>query len=396
MLNKFTMFAVLSLLSLTCVSAPADKAMELGYYRALFLNQEYAKLEQAQQAINTAYSKGEITWQQFYPAFDWVWFERDLDSPAVEQQIKAIEAIPQKSALTQLLLGSYYFQRGSHRRGGKWINKTPQSNIQAMWADYNIAIDYCKQAIAVQPDLIHGYRTLINIYKNDSQDNAQHLIKQQARKAQQVKADSYVLWHAVLTAQLPRWGGSYQAMQSTLLNIKPLFKPDDKNYQMLKGMIANDKADRLIRDKKYAEASKLLQRYEFTGYPYLLVKQARLHKKDKRYQQCVDYAQQGLQSYPYYAYGLKQYAYCADQLERWDDAREAFHQYALLEGNGAWQLFYLGKAYMFLLQYEKAYPLLKESVRLKPDYRQYTQRYTHYIETQHPELTHATLQDLGL
>ena len=51
---------------------------------------------------------------------------------------------------------------------------------------------------------------------------------------------------------------------------------------------------------------------------------------------------------------------------------------------------------MFLLQYEKAYPLLKESVRLKPDYRQYTQRYTHYIETQHPELTHATLQDLGL
>ena len=79
MLNKFTMFAVLSLLSLTCVSAPADKAMEFGYYRALFLNQEYAKLEQAQQAINTAYSKGEITWQQFYPAFDWVWFERDLD-----------------------------------------------------------------------------------------------------------------------------------------------------------------------------------------------------------------------------------------------------------------------------------------------------------------------------
>ena len=99
MLNKFTMFAVLSLLSLTCVSAPADKAMEFGYYRALFLNQEYAKLEQAQQAINTAYSKGEITWQQFYPAFDWVWFERDLDSPAVEQQIKAIEAIPQKLLL---------------------------------------------------------------------------------------------------------------------------------------------------------------------------------------------------------------------------------------------------------------------------------------------------------
>lgn len=396
MFNRLSVFTLLSLLSSVSFSVPIDKTVEFGYYRSLFLNQQYAELEQAQAAINSTYIEGRIAWQQFYPAFDWIWFARDLDSHSVEQQIKNIESKPKKSALTHLLLGSYYFQRGAHRRGGKWINKTPKDNIQAMWDDYYIAIEYCKKAVTEQPDLIHGYRTLINIYKHGSRDKMEHLIQQEAQKAQLIKADSYVLWHAVLTTQLPRWGGSYKVMQNTLLKIKPLFKPNDSNYPMLKGMIPNDKADWLIRDKKYDKAASLLERYEFTGYPHLLIKQARLSKKAKHYSQCFDSAQRALQSYPYYAYGLKQLAYCANQLERWPEARDAFYQYALLEGNEAWQLFYLGKAYMFLSEYERAYPLLKESVRLQPDYIKYTQRYTQYIEQKHPELTRATLEDLGL
>ena len=89
-------------------------------------------------------------------------------------------------------------------------------------------------------------------------------------------------------------------------------------------------------------------------------------------------------------------ASCSDKLENWAEAKDAYYKYTTIKGRGAWQLYYLGKSYMHLQEYDKAYALFKASEVLKPKYKKYTKKYVSYIEREFPNMTHTTLDEFGL
>ncbi len=377
-------------------NAIANDEADFGHYRKLLLSGQFSALEKEQHRINEGYVSGRVTWSEFYPAFDTLWFSRDIEGGLIEANLNKWRRQQPSSAYALLNSGNYYYARGFEKRGGKWVSETPGKNIDNMWRDFSVASDYLTKALKMKPNLIQGYRTLINIKNHSSGVGHTEQIKTIVNISIQYKKNDYVLWHAFLHTQKPRWGGSYEAMTQTLKDIKDSFPNDDINYSMLTGMVATDMADLLIRDKRYEQASDIIGKYEETKYPLLYLEKAQLSKKKKDYQQCVDAASYVLTYYPYDTNALKSMGSCSDKLENWAEAKDAYYKYSMIKGRGAWQLYYLGKSYMHLREYDKAYALFKASEVLKPKYKKYTKKYVSYIEREFPNMTHTTLDELGL
>jgi len=260
-----------------------------------------------------------------------------------------------------------------------------------MKSDYEIAKKLLNQSLEKQPNLMQAYRNLINIEMNNSGAIAAENDRLIAEKALTYKKNNYIIWHVFLYSQLPRWGGSYDVMNQTLKNAKDSFPANDPLYNMLSGMVATDIVDLKIRREEYDAAGDIITSNERTRYPRLYIKKTQLYKEIKNYRKCLSAALYTLEYYPYERNTLNNKGVCADKLEQWADARDGFYRYTLVKGRRAWQLFYLGKAYMNLGEFDKAYASFKGAEALKPDYIKWTDRYVAYIEKTHRDKTNLTL-----
>jgi len=374
-------------------------AAEFGHYRSLLLSGNLAQLEAEQQRINQGFVAGETSWWEYYQAFDGLWFEKDFDTDthsAVAAVVAEWESKQSLSPYELLNLGVFYYEKGRHARGGKWANETRQQQMERMWQHYQRADKYLRGAIDRDSTLIQAYRTLINIYKNLPSAKAEPLVQAYVAKALEQRGDNYIIWHVVLHSQKPRWGGSYAQMTDTLSEIAALFADNSADLDMLNGMIAADQADMLIRKKRFDEAASLIESHEESGYPQLYVEKIQLARERKDYGGCRETAEYVLRYYPYDYYAMKSLGICSKALNDWHTARDAFYHYAQYKGRAAWQLYSLGKAYLQLHDYEKAYPLLKASIVYDPEYRKYAAKMIARIEQEHPDKTRMTLTDLGL
>ena len=395
MIMIYKYMAALILLFISTGSWSSTTA-EFGHYRNLLLSGKTDQLEKEQKKINDGYIQKHVSWSEFYPAFDSLWYERDFKEGTLQEPISILENNINKTGYTYLNLGVYYYEKGRKTRGGKWLNETPQNNLDRMWKYYQVSEGYLKKALEVDLSLVQAYRTLMNIYTNLAEERGEPLIRAYLAKALDVRSDNYVIGHVVLHSQKPRWGGSYAQMNMFMGEIESHFKENKADYGMLKGVIPADQADILLRNKRLNDASEIIGNNEITGYPLLYLEKMELSNTQKDYSTCIEAAEYVLRYYPYEVPALKSLGTCSEKMNAWEKSKNAFYKYTQIKGNAAWQLFYLGKAHMNLHQYDKAYPLLKESVSLKADYIKYAGKMIDYIEKAHPNMTKLSLSDVGL
>jgi tetratricopeptide (TPR) repeat protein len=114
------------------------------------------------------------------------------------------------SAVARLARGAYWDAFAWEARGGKFASETSGAQFEAM-KDYDSrALDDVRQAIQLNPRLAEAYRYLINIHNSNSQRDD---CKRAFEEGVKVRPHSFRVRAAYMNALLPRWGGSYAAME---------------------------------------------------------------------------------------------------------------------------------------------------------------------------------------
>lgn len=108
-----------------------------------------------------------------------------------------------------LALAHHYHAKGWASRGTKWAQRTTNAQFDAMHAAFDKARDNIRTARKIHPGLVAAALLRIDIAKTASEPRKYAIMKAAARRF----PHSFLIADAILSAQTPRWGGSYARME---------------------------------------------------------------------------------------------------------------------------------------------------------------------------------------
>lgn len=388
-----TLKIILIALSSVLFSLSSSASVEIGHFRTLLKHQEFSELEKQQKQINDAYVRGDISWTEYYQAFDYTFFDRDFDQDWLVSSINRLEQSHSDSPYRLLNLGIYYTSKGFNIRGSGWISTVSNYQQKKMYESFSIANEYLTQALEQDPTLISAYQNLVRMAKTSSDVGVEKYIASVFEQGLSVKPDNYALAVNVLYSQLPIWGGSYEKMEQTISELKPHFDNNPGDYEKLVGIGLHHRIKKHIKKKRFKLALRELEPYKSVHSSLIQRDLARIYRDMGQWEKCYRHATLAVTEDPHsYAQGML--GYCSQKLEKWQESKQAFTNHARYSGVGAWNLYYLGKAYLYTGGYDMAYPLFKESIIQKADYRKYSLPHINYIQEHHPKQTGKTLQSV--
>lgn len=380
----------ITLLTLFSISSYASD--NFGHYRALFKNHQFAQLEAEQKKVNQQFINGDSTWTEFYSAFFYLYYDRDFQDKWLEKAIEDLEASSSDSAYRLLNLGIYHTELGYEIRGSGWISTVSDYDIKKMYDSFSIAAQYLNQALEKDPSLLAAYQNLISIAKNESGEESDDYIAATFQQALQVKGDNFALARNVLYAKLPRWGGSYVEMENTVNMLKPHFSSNMADYNKLSSFLVHDKLEKHIKKERFKYVLRELEPYQDIHSFVIQRDLAKIYRDTDKWGKCYQHAKIAAEEAPYSdIQGVL--GFCANKLEKWEESKQAFIKHFEIEGASAWTLFYLADAYEHLEYYEIAYPLYKESIIMRADYKQYSLWHINKIKEDHPDKTSMKLAE---
>jgi uncharacterized protein len=130
--------------------------------------------------------------------------------PSLEPLLDEWVAEHPKSAPARLARGVYLVARGWKVRGGKETNETSRSQFQQMDAFLERASADFYSGLRLDPRSIVPYKGLIGIAMNEPDPAMGRLLLDRGLKLQPY---SFILRVSYMWSLLPRWGGSYAAME---------------------------------------------------------------------------------------------------------------------------------------------------------------------------------------
>jgi tetratricopeptide (TPR) repeat protein len=139
-------------------------------------------------------------------------------------------------------------------RGHGWIQEATKDGLKKMEGLLEASEADAKSAIALRPKSSIPRILLIKIAMTGSSGN----IRGYAEDAFRANPASYQAHYAYLSALLPRWGGSYRAMEGFLRKVRRM---EDLNPELasLRGMTDWDRATRYLRSDSAAAATNALK-----------------------------------------------------------------------------------------------------------------------------------------
>jgi len=420
----------------------AEAPKELLYLRALLLNNKFEQLEQHLKSANDLYLAKKIPLREYLLTRNTLWLKSDLNNP--KQIINQLESWSKKtqSAYAYSTLGSFYRSLGYHQRGGKWARETSSEEFMGMRTSFDNAIKYLKLSKNTDPTILNNYITVANMAKsmpnnhvstnNLSNDylyrfyislptpiqvllryffpniftpatHTRYEVYQHPffKDAPEIIWQRGAIWHEILYNSTPRWGGSYKEMHTIIdedisKNI-PDFTKDDQHFY--ESWIIADKAQILYKQKKYKKGYKLTKNFVRKGTSATRAMRQAMYfsYKNEDYQNCHLYSENLAHQRPWNPKYWYYVGECSFKLERWASMNSAFKHKLLLNGENKYDLHQLGVSYMYLKQYDKAYPLFLKAKAIDPEYKQWTDQYTDFIENEKPNdtrLKNKTTQEL--
>ncbi len=365
--------------------------------RDLLLSHQFSALEKNIATANNDYLDNSISIHDYFAVTRTFWFERDIADPALFDALsKWLESEP-KSAYAHVLMGLYWSGKAHQARGERLAKDTSNEQFSTMEKYFIKAWDYLQKGLVIDPSILEAYLEQLSITRTSSHYGSSQAYMQNVPAT--MKHNIYI-WDIFLQVSIPRWGGSYAQMNQIIKQQIPIYLPKLTNNQRqyLSDIISNDKVDTLIRNDNYKTALTLAEKSisQDTEYAGIYAHAAVAAHKLKDVRKCLDYSLKATRLRPWKAKAWSKRGQCAIDRQLWQQANEAYRYKVYIDGITKYGLFKLGQTYMYLSQFDKAYAVFKKAVELDPEYTEYTDMYTSYIEKEKPDQMNLEGKDIYL
>lgn len=193
----------------------------------------------------------EIAYQHLFEAL------QQSDVPGLEQRLDAwvAQRRPSSSYIALGARGSYRVGLGYALRGAGWARETSREQFEAMAAQHELARQDLMAALALKPDFTAAHTLLISMARSDKRRPGE--ARRWLDLALAARPEAYMPRQRFLGGLLPRWGGSYQAMDEFTQGLEG---PAAKNPLLwtLKGEAAADRGEAAYRQRDFQA---MLQHY---------------------------------------------------------------------------------------------------------------------------------------
>ena len=188
----------------------------------------------------------------------------------------------------------YRNSRAWEARGGRWTRETPDAAFAEMARWLESAAADAQAAVDQRPELASAWRVLLNAHHGD-----RRRLGAVARDALDALPASFPIRSTILHFLLPRWGGSYEAMEEVIADAQPL-QSRNANLRRLRNRIAIDRADMAIGEGDVAAAERWLAAGLAAGGPdwELFQERADLRRKQKRMSEALADVDRALELWP--------------------------------------------------------------------------------------------------
>lgn len=224
---------------------PEDEAL------SLLTSGKFSELSRKLQTLQNAYTADSSVENEVHKIF----YEFYRVDGNISRPLNNWIAAQPKNAMAYLARGIYRTKMGWESRGGDFSWKTTDRQFSGMAAWFNAAKDDLDRSVRLDPTLVEAYCYLIEIDVNEGR----RLTPALYRQALKVKPDSFVAREYYLWSQLPRWGGSHEAMLATLVEAKPHYGKVPQ-LATLEGRIDADIGETATFRKDYQVAIKHFER----------------------------------------------------------------------------------------------------------------------------------------
>jgi tetratricopeptide (TPR) repeat protein len=215
---------------------------------ALLNTERFAELDVRFSAIQANYRDNVISDEQLRNAFR-VFYDTDV---ALQFKYDAWVTKFPKSYVAHLARGVYYRKSGQNRRGGEFIAKTTDSQLQGMDAAFALAMQDLKVSATLdrRPLLTYLNEMSIAIFEGDTRE-----IRALLDESLRVDPQNVIMRHEYMMSLEPRWGGTVEQMSAFLEESRNagLSKP---KLQLLEAVIISDRASEYMDAADYPAAER--------------------------------------------------------------------------------------------------------------------------------------------
>jgi tetratricopeptide (TPR) repeat protein len=217
--------------------------------RQLLLNKSYDVLDR----VLAAYADSVLRdFRVEYRLFD-AYAAFDIAVPSLEPRLTEWVKQRPKSPAARLARAMFFRASAWNARGGALYRETPRDQIQRMNKFFTLSLADIDAALRLEPKSIVAYRQLIDLAREQGDVRASQRFLQEGLKLQ---PNSFVLRMGHMLVLLPRWGGSYKAMNAFVDESAPYVKTNPR-IAALGGFVDWDQgrvAERAGRDGDAIEA----------------------------------------------------------------------------------------------------------------------------------------------
>ena len=259
--------------------------------------------------------------------------------------------------------GIYLVSQGWRHRGSKFINKTSTKQIDGMReSNYKAAIDLDK-ALKLNPRFLPAYQKLLEVGMNSF---GHEFLDKVFNAAMQQNPNSFYIYSKYIYANEPKWGGSYQKLESIADEAQKHLDQNPRLYNLRAQKyiaLGNSKSS----DKEYKEAIEYYSKaLKYGPGLYCLYRRAKAYGRiNETIKQFAD-LNLLLDIDPYYVNGLEARAGAYQKQRKFDEARIDFEKIISIEPDNKWSTNSLGWIYQNMREYQKAAIMLEQTLKYHP------------------------------
>jgi tetratricopeptide (TPR) repeat protein len=176
--------------------------------------------------------------------------------PTLEPRLNEWVRMRPKSVAALLARATFYRASGWGARGAALSRETTRQQFQRMNSFFQRAVDDLTTAHRLDPKSIVAYRLMIDMAASQGQIR---LSRQMLDSALRIQPYSFLLRVSHMHNLLPRWGGSYDAMEEFADESAPFAKRNPR-IKALKGFVDLDRAEKFEGDDQNGDAIEAYQR----------------------------------------------------------------------------------------------------------------------------------------
>jgi hypothetical protein len=241
----------------------------------------------------------------------------DLDPRFVQALDEWVNKFP-NSYSAHLARAMLLFSEGKAARGDKWASETTTQQFARMTSYYKEGLREAEVALHLNPMLAEAYGLMItNAEANDGPKTCEEAAELGLKEV----PSSFVIRSGLMHCFEPRWGGSYQLMDSVAREAGPLV-PTNPRLRALYGFADADRANRMTMQHNYVGAVQFYTRAIDEGGDHALFYRGRgkAFAYLQRYDEAFEDLRRADQLWPQYPETLRFLAWVSDQTGKHEQA----------------------------------------------------------------------------